>query len=56
MQELNILQNEVEKGKIVVLISYEENQRNRITFANQLANLSVFLFLFKKDNLFQNAG
>ena len=40
LSELNILQNEVVKGKIVVLISYEENQRNRITFANQLANFA----------------
>jgi len=38
LSELNILQNEVAKGKIVVLPAYEENQRNRIAFANQLAN------------------
>jgi len=38
LSELNILQNEVAKGKIVVLPAYEENQQNRITFANQLTN------------------
>ena len=38
LSELKMFQNEVEKGKIIVLPAYEENQRNRITFANQLAN------------------
>ena len=38
LSELNILQNEVAKGKSVVLPAYEENQRNKVMLANQLAN------------------
>jgi len=38
LSELNILQDEVAKGYIIVLPAYEENQQNRVKLANQLAS------------------
>ena len=55
LSELNILQNEVAKGKIFVLPAYDDDKMNRVALASQLANfeyknMPASLLVLPKDN------